>query len=717
MNILRRVLAAFALLSGCAAAVLVLGAPVCAGAPPSFREVRAAHARSDAVLLDRHGAVLHELRIDAKGRRLEWTPLKDISPSVLTAVVQAEDKRFYRHSGVDWVAAGSAVVRNLFSSSARGASTISMQLAALIDKGLRPKKAKRTVLQKLDQMEAAEALEAAWTKDEILEAYLNLVTFKGELQGIAAASRGLFDKEPHGLDSRESLLLAALIRSPNASVEGVADRACRLSAHLGEGVLCEELKELAQSTLKGTYYLRQRAALAPHVAYELLGKGGALSVASTLEGGLQRFAAETLRYHLNSVKSQNVNEGAVLIVDNGSGEVLAYVGNVSGPSGKRYVDGVRARRQAGSTLKPFLYGMAFEKGVLSPASLLNDSPLDLPTALGLYKPDNYDNNFKGMVSARTALASSLNIPAVRVIGLIGVDPFAQRLSALGFTGLEADEYYGPSLALGAADVTLFDLVNAYRTLANGGLWSPLRLAPEGANSTPQVRVMPEHATYMIADILSDREARGLTFGLENALSTRFWTAVKTGTSKDMRDNWCIGFSGRYTVGVWVGNFSGEPMWNVSGVSGAAPVWHDIMNRLHGSVKSVPPARPETIIARRVEFSDGGEPPREELFRKGTEVSEVVLASAQHHQRIAYPAAGTIIALDPDMPDERQLVLFEASAPDPRIRWTLDGEPLGKTTDLIFWKPQRGRHRLALVDEDGAVIDTVSFEVRGNRSAL
>ena len=239
-----------------------------------------------------------------------------------------------------------------------------------------------------------------------------------------------------------------------------------------------------------------------------------------------------------------------------SGDVLAYIGNNGVRSSARYVDGTRALRQAGSILKPFLYALAFDRKVLTPVSLLDDSPLELAVGGGSYRPRNYDEQFHGLVTARTALASSLNIPAVRTLQLVGVEDFWSTLRRLGFRSLEESEFYGPSLALGTADICLEDLVNAYRSIANGGVLTASRLTPDTPRSK-EGRVFSRGAAFLVSDILSDRESRALTFGLENPLATRFWTAVKTGTSKDMRDNWCVGYSERYTVGVWIGNFSGR----------------------------------------------------------------------------------------------------------------------------------------------------------------
>jgi len=689
---------------------------------PFFHEVKDSYKKSDAVLLDRHGKVIHELRVDSKGRRLDWMNLKDISPALIKTVIRSEDRRFYDHKGVDWKAVGSSVLKNLFSQDRRGASTITMQLASIFDKKLRPKNLKRTLTQKWDQMTAAREIEKKWTKDEVLEAYLNLITFKGELQGVSSASRGIFGKEPSGLDETESLLLASLIRSPNSSVENVTKRACILSDSMNSGIRCEDIRTLAQKKLTGVYYVRQRSNLAPHIAHYLLRFADPphkdetkVSVISTLDGELQQFASETLRHHLAAIKKQNVNDGAVLVVENKTGDILAYVGSSGDESSARYVDGIRAKRQAGSTFKPFLYAIAFEKQILTPASILNDSPLDVPTALGIYKPENYGNDFKGLISARTALASSLNIPAVKTLALVGVETFIQRLRLLGFNQLLADDFYGLSIALGSADASLYELVNAYRTLANNGVWSELRLK-FGEGRKNRKRVFSDGAVFLVSDILSDREARSVTFSLENPLSTRYWSAVKTGTSKDMRDNWCIGYSEKYTVGIWVGNFGGEPMWNVSGVTGAAPVWLEIMNYLHHTGKSNHPALPESLLVKHISFENKIEPDRNEWFIKGSEpmneLKDNVLSADRENPRILCPSGGTIVALDPDIPEGHQLLFFEAQAASMKFDWILNGKNIGNSEAVISWAPKQGAYKLSMVDKQNHIIDSVEFEVRG-----
>ena len=261
-----------ALLIGGAAFLCTLAAGLYLSGPllPSFEEVRASYRLSDALLLDRHGRVIHEMRVDPTGRRLEWVALTDISPALTRAVVAAEDRRFHDHAGVDWQALGASLVRHVASGGSRGASTIAMQLASRLDQTATPRGARRTLKEKLRQISAALALERAWSKDEILEAYLNLITFRGELQGIAAASRGLFDKDPSGLGETESLILASLIPSSRTTADTVARRAMRLAVRTGSEAAAEEIEALTAQTLGHPYRIRPQVALAPHIARMLL---------------------------------------------------------------------------------------------------------------------------------------------------------------------------------------------------------------------------------------------------------------------------------------------------------------------------------------------------------------------------------------------------------------------------------------------------------------
>ncbi len=658
-----------------------------AGAFPKFEQVRGRWKASDPRLLDRRGKLLQESRRDFSGRRLEWVSLAQVSEAARGAVLSAEDRRFWSHHGVDWRAAVSGALRSAFTSRPRGASTLSMQVVSFLDPSLRPRGRRRGIWRKWQQMQAARDLEKVWTKEQIFETYLNLVTFRSELRGIEAASRALFDKSSHGLTAGEGAVLAALIRSPNASAAKVAERACLITKSA-----CEEIKASPALTAEGR--IRPRRALAPHLARLLRGDGD--EVRTTLDLEVQAFSLDVLNRYLLSLKEEHVADGAVVVLDNRTGETIAYLGNGDGIS---QVDGVRARRQAGSSLKPFLYALAFEQRRLTPASLLQDSPLDVPFGRGIYRPANYDNLFRGPVSARRSLAESLNIPAVRALMLVGEEAFAGKLRELGFEGLGEAKKYGPSLALGTADVSLWELTNAFRALANGGTWSPAKLT--GIEPETTRKVFGPGPAYLVGDILSDRESRSGTFGLESPLSTRFWSAVKTGTSKDMRDNWCVGFSSEFTVGVWVGNFDGSSMWNVSGASGAAPVWKEIMIRLNEIRPSRKPERPSAVIAKGNEnFIDGTEP---------TPASGKLVSGPP---RIGYPVGGSLFAWDPDIPPANQRILFEKRGSGKRLRWSLDGHILGPAEEGYSWLPVPGRHELRLIAANGAELDKVRFEVRG-----
>jgi penicillin-binding protein 1C len=687
-------------------------------ASPAFEEVRASWVKSDSVLLERHGEAIHELRTDRERRRLDWMPVHQVSPALLEAVIAAEDRRFIGHAGVDYRSLGGALIRGLTSEGFRGASTITMQLVALLNRGLQAKGGRKSLWQKGNQILAAYDLEDRWSKDQILEAYLNLITFRGELQGIGAACRGLFGKDPHGLDREEALILASLIRSPNASFSELQRRVSHLRASLGWETGEDEVGAKLRHLFLGLYALQPRVAAAPHVARHLLkDRPHGARVCSNLDGAIQRFALERLEHHLDALMRQNVNEGAVLVVENRTGEVLAYVSHSAGTGRGSHVDGLRARRQVGSALKPFLYAHALDLRILTPGSLLDDSPLDISVPGGIYAPRNFDHEFRGPVSVRVALASSLNVPAVRALRLVGEEPYLNTLRRLGFSGLnEAGDFFGPSLALGTVDASLWELVNGYRTLANGGLRSDLHLTPDGDFTAGQRRIFSREAAFLVSDILSDRDARSATFGLENPLSVRFWAAVKTGTSKDMRDNWCVGYTTRHTVGVWVGNFSGEPMWNVSGVSGAAPLWAEIMALLHGDDPCAGPVPPDGLVRKEIAFPHALEPSRQEWFVAGTEPHRGGLRADHVDSRIAYPPRGAVLAIDPDIPADLQKVFFLSEGSKGGTSWRLDGEAMPGGGAAAPWSPQAGRHLLAHVDREGRTLDQVSFLVRGSAGA-
>ena len=678
---------------------------------PSFAAVRAAYVPSDAWLLDRHGTVIATRRIRYDVRRLAWSPLSDVSPALVSAIVEGEDRHFWQHHGVEWRSVIAAARDELIDRHRRGASTITMQLATLL-RGHRADGGLGEWLEKLDQVRVALALERSWTKPEILEAYLNLLGYKGELQGIGAAAAQLAGKSPSGLSVAESLVLAALLPDPGAASQRVIARACARGRALRPVAACAAIRAAAQEMLASDAVATSDS-LAPQLAVELLERPGE-RLRTSLDARIQRLTRDIVRSHISALADHNVRDGAALVVDNETGDVLAYVSSAAPDSRAAEVDGVRAPRQAGSTLKPFLYELALERRYLTAASLLADSPLSLDTASGVYIPQDYDHDFKGLVSVRTALASSLNVPAVRTLVLTGIEAFRERLNALGYGGIKREgNYYGYSLALGSAEVTVWQQAQAYRALARGGEWSPLTLVPGGPAEASR-RLLAPDATFVVSDILADPAARSVTFGLDSHLDTNFWTAVKTGTSEDMRDNWCVGFSRQFTVAVWVGNYDGDSMRDVSGVSGAAPIWHDVMVALQRGLGSVAPPPPAGVEAERVSFSPAVEPPRREWYLSGTAAPSprVTMVPSMARPGIQSPANGMVIAIDPDIPAGRQKVLIAVRGASPGMRLVLNDRPLGADARERLWQPRPGIYCLTLEDASGRRLDRVSFRVRG-----
>jgi penicillin-binding protein 1C len=482
--------------------------------------------------------------------------------------------------------------------------------------------------------------------------------------------------------------------------------------------------------------------IAPHLAQQLVRKQPAnptrTTLNTTLSAPLQRFAVQTLQQHLRELQARHVEDGAIVVLDNATGDVLAWVGSSGELSSAADVDGVTALRQPGSTLKPFLYAQAIAERRITAASLLDDSGTQIQTSGGLYIPQNYDRHFKGWVSARTALGASLNVPAVRTLVMVSPDAFHKQLVRLGLPLKETGDYYGYSLALGSAEVSLLNLTNAYRALGNGGRFSPVRSQNTGSAFAP-VQALDARAAFIVGDVLSDTNARARTFGTDSILATRYWTAVKTGTSKDMRDNWAMGYSQHYTVGVWVGNASGAPMWDVSGTTGAAPIWAAVMGYLHKTRPSRAPKPPAGVVQARVNFADGlrtvamgsnsgssevetyREAARQEWFIEGTQQSSFALRDAVTDaakagaggntaaSRITAPASGTIIALDPDIPPNRQRLSFAAQGVP--ARWLMDGKEFAKGPQAQ-WMPWPGRHVVTLADAKGQTLDQIRIEVRG-----
>ncbi|NOL50498.1 penicillin-binding protein 1C [Pelistega europaea] len=742
---------------------------------PSFIQISQQNPSSFIQILARDGSPIETVRADFQQRRLAWQPLKNYSERLQSFVLLSEDKRFYQHSGVDGLALLSALRGVLLGERGRGASTISMQIVGMIIPELQRQNGSRTYQQKILQMFYAQALEQHWSKEQILEAYLNLVPLRGEIVGMAAGAQTFFQKYPAALNERESAVLAAMLRAPNVDKETLIRRTCDLL--LSHHNHCDYLDTFVANMLGRSYkQFLDTPADAPHLASQLIkayqqsGVSISHTLYSTIDKSLQRFIQQRIQSRLVDLFQEKASDAAVVVLDNQTGEVLAYVGSSGHLSAAQHVDHANAPRQAGSTLKPFLYAQAIAQKHLTAASLLNDDVLSLDAGSGLYVPQNYDRRFNGWVSVRTALASSLNIPAVKTLTMLGIDDFRDKLVELGLPLTETGEFYGYSLALGSSDVTLLSLTNAYRVLANLGVYSPVRWMPKSLNKmnsmaqdedAPQnnettnylnekKRVFSPESSWIIGNILSDRYARVLTFGADSALSTPFWAAVKTGTSKDMRDNWAIGWSSRYTVGVWVGNSAGASMRNVSGVSGAAPIWHDVMAYLHKELPSIEPPKPETVVAEDIHYRPAVEPTRKEYFIAGTQMQEVHLSATRGTSVeegtlatqnvttvmqttsenlaetditasdtvasifISTPTNGTIIAWDPDIPKDYQQLKMEARQINhilpTQVYWVLNGVKIGRGNPF-YWPLKVGRYTLGLFAQDGRQLDEVMFQVR------
>jgi penicillin-binding protein 1C len=461
--------------------------------------------------------------------------------------------------------------------------------------------------------------------------------------------------------------------------------------------------------------LNQDNQLAPHLARRFKLKPGQ-TLRTSVDVDLQIFVLSTLKRQLMELKNRAVEDGAVVVLDNATGQVLAWVGTSDATSQSAEVDGVTAPRLPGSTLKPFLYAAAIERGLLTAASPLEDSPLALDTPVGQYVPQNYERDFKGWVSVRTALGSSLNVPAVRTLLLLGVDRFHAELKALGLNSLRHDaDFYGYSLALGGGETTLLELANAYRSLANGGVLRPVTWLPTSNRQAAGKPIFSRQTAYIVSDMLADKAARSLSFGLSSPLETVGHTAVKTGTSKDMRDNWSIGYSDRYTVAVWVGNNSGAPMHDVSGVTGAAPIWQAIMNELQRHRPGKSPARPPGVHIGRIHYEPAIEPERLEMFRAGTAQERIIIPAEVHHPRIEGPGNGAVLAIDPDIPATRQKVRFRIANMQPSLTWYMNDKAIDPdwldADGSLLWPLTRGSYRVSVQTSDGKLIDAMFFTVK------
>ena len=562
-------------------------------------------------LQDRNGQVLRTTR-SSEGSRGGWIPLVELDPKILQAFLAVEDHRFYAHHGVDVRGLARAVRDNVRAGHVvSGGSTLTMQLARLL------RGTPRTLPGKLGQMLWAWRLDAHLDKAAILEQYLNRVPLGQGTAGVAAAAALYFDADAREVSLGQAALLAALAHAPSRDNPFVAPerarsrRALALSRMVDLGYATpDDAGRAAQEPLLAA--TRPAPFLAPHFTTRVLQwaeDSAATPVGewrTTLDLGLQTELEAETRHTVDALKDRLVAHAAVVVLDNQHGDILAWVGSpdfFADTAGQ--VDMVVSPRQPGSALKPFLYGLAFDRGVTA-ATVLPDLPKTYQTTLGPYRPKNYDRRFHGPVRVREALSSSYNVPAVELADRIGVASLLRTLRAAGFATLtHGAEYYGLGLALGNGDVSLLELANAYRGLANGGDWRPIRwrVPSEARELVPSEarEFMSPRAAALVVDILSDPVARIPSFGVETPLDFPFRAAAKTGTSRHFTDNWAVATTANFTVAVWVGNFNGRPMQGVGGITGAGPLLHRavLLTARRYPPGDLPEPAPAGLVAARV----------------------------------------------------------------------------------------------------------------------
>ncbi|HAD03823.1 MAG: penicillin-binding protein 1C [Desulfuromonadales bacterium GWD2_61_12] len=708
--------------------------------PPSLESPLQAVRKAQ--LLDRSGIPL-SITYDNDWNLSDVVPLHEMPTLLVSAFIAAEDRRFYRHGGVDWLARLHALGQNLVAGRAvRGASTISEQVVRLLHP--RP----RTVWSRWLEGFEAVALERRFAKERILEFYLNQVPYAARRRGVVQAARSYFDRDLGTLSHGEMLALAVMVRAPaRLEPQGHSEELRRRMLRLAEGlvesgtlpaaeleILAGQSFELHKLTLpvQAGHFIRHVSAqpLAPEFSPE--GRRD-----TTLDAGLQSRVQAILDSRLLDLKSRQVGDGAVLVVDYTSGEILAWVnGGGDDPEIRESrIDAILTPRQPGSALKPFVYALALEQGWTA-ATLIDDSPLASAVGSGLHDYRNYSRQHYGPLRLRDCLGNSLNIPAVRTAEFVGPQRLLESLRRLGFASLtQPADWYGLGLALGNGEVTLFELVQGYAALANGGVVVPLR-AVTVATGPPRAAVLSAESASLIANILSDPAARQLEFGRGSLLSLPLQTAVKTGTSTDYRDAWAVGFNHRFAVGVWMGNLDQQPMREITGAIGPALVLRSVFAELARHDEGRRLYLSPRLTARSICRDSGGEagpdcPSLPEWFAPGTQLrpcsvrhGEARPAAAVTAQagglQLLQPTPDLILARDPRIPDALEAFAFELP-PGLKIaqtEWRVDGQLVattGRGIERYLWPLQRGKHtaqaRVRFVDGHVDEAAVVSFRVK------
>lgn len=693
-------------------------------------------------ILDRSGALLREVLSD-EGGRCRWLGLEGMSPYLVRATLAAEDRDFFLHGGVRLPSVVRALVQNVRRGSVvSGASTITQQVVRNIER--KP----RTFPVKLVEAWLAVRLEHTLSKTDILVQYLNRVPYGNGTFGVEAASRLYFDKPCRQLGLAEAAFLAGLPRAPAASnpyrnLRAALERKTVVLRRMARAGLitaaeCGRADTEPLSVVPVTDRFR-----APHfsdLVLEALGpraRYGSRAVRTTLDLGLQKKIEVLLKRRVDSLRDRGISNGAAVVMDNATGDILALAGSADyfAEADSGQVNGALALRQPGSALKPFTYALAIERG-LTAASIIEDTPDAFPALDGSYEPRNYDRKYHGPTRLRSALASSYNVPAVAVLEALGPDLLYYRLRALGFDSLEKPPgYYGLGLTLGNGEVRLIELVRAYAALASGGRFRRERTVlgqtdRDGRETAfgpgAVVDVLSPGAAYVVTHILSDPDARIPTFGYDSPIRLPFPCAVKTGTSKDYRDNWTVGYTTAFTVGVWMGNFDGKPMHDVSGITGCGPLFRDICLLLEAGRVSRPFLEPAGLVRRTIcpisgdlvgplcpgrvteIFIEGTEPRRPCGSLHGPRGSAPLSVAAGEALRgtrtvpplrVAYPPDGGIFRIDTVLRRRYQVIGLKASGPvadrSTELEWWINGKCAGRARpdEGFLWNLEPGSYTI------------------------
>ncbi len=531
----------------------------------------------------RDGRVLHAYIARDQQWRIQ-TRLDEITPELRKAIVYKEDRHFYHHPGINPMAVGRAVVNNIFHlKRTSGASTITMQVARM----LHPER--RTYINKCIEMFRALQLEVHYSKEEILQLYLNLVPYGSNIQGVKAAALLYFNKTPDQLSLAEITALSIIPNRPNSLVMGkdnhriIEDRNKWLGRFKEDHIFPDNtITDAMKEPLIA--YRHSAPNGVPQFAWRMKrAYPGRTEIRSAIDGQAQQKAENIVANYVNQLKLHNINNAAVLVIDNKTHQVVTYIGSSDFRDRFHYgeVDGVCAVRSPGSTLKPLLYGLSFDRGFITPKTVIADVPVNIKG----YTPENYDRQFRGNVTVEFALSNSLNIPAVKLLDEEGVDNFINRLGDAGVASVSRNrKKLGLSVILGGCGVRLDELTALYSSFANDGQYAPLQYvlpdtsAPDGKAAIKSTRILSPSANYMLTRILSELHRPDLPNAYDEAQGIPR-IAWKTGTSYGRKDAWSIGYNKRYTIGVWLGNFFGTGVPELSGATTATPLLFELFNAI------------------------------------------------------------------------------------------------------------------------------------------